>query len=224
MANVNGFKDYASGEHPSAADFDHFIGEQVIALFDDSTDQTTQLGDPIVDGQWQYLRDSGELQVGISDGGGTPVYEWVTVARAKAFGTYSPALTATSSSPTMGTGPTNVGRITQQGTTVTIGLYVAFGTSMAAGTGTYEISLPAALPANANWHGTEDIPVGVGLAIDSSPGTRKTVVARLVDATKIRLEADGLTAALTESNLLSWGDSDVVFAGTITYETKEAHT
>jgi hypothetical protein len=65
------------------------------------------------------------------DGGGS---EWST---------YTPALTATSSSPNVGTGATRQGRYIREGRRVTAEVIIKFGTSgVSAGNGFYEVSLP----------------------------------------------------------------------------------
>lgn len=55
---------------------------------------------------------------------------------------WTPALTSDGTSPTMGSGATNVGRYTQVNHLVQATFDIAFGSSMAAGTGTYRVSLP----------------------------------------------------------------------------------
>lgn len=57
---------------------------------------------------------------------------------------YTPALTASSSNPTMGSGSVAVGRYVQDGETISGWARIVFGTGMAAGSGTYRISLPVA--------------------------------------------------------------------------------
>lgn len=60
-----------------------------------------------------------------------------------AWTSYTPTLTATTSNPTMGSGSTRSGAYMQVGKMVTVRATVKFGTSgTAAGSGTYEISLP----------------------------------------------------------------------------------
>ncbi len=55
---------------------------------------------------------------------------------------WTPALTSDGTSPTMGSGATNVGRYTQLNHLAQVTFDIAFGSSMAAGTGTYRVSLP----------------------------------------------------------------------------------
>ncbi|SFO14397.1 hypothetical protein SAMN04489713_104260 [Actinomadura madurae] len=60
-----------------------------------------------------------------------------------AWTTYTPALTATSSNPTLGSGATAQGRYTRYGRTVHVEVIIKFGTSgTGAGNGFYEVSLP----------------------------------------------------------------------------------
>ena len=55
---------------------------------------------------------------------------------------WTPALTSDGTSPTMGSGATNVGRYTQLNHLAQVTFDIAFGSSMAAGTGNYRVSLP----------------------------------------------------------------------------------
>ena len=93
-------------------------------------------------------------------------------------------------------------------------------TTVDAGSGTYEIDLPAECPASPEWYGAEDLICGNGIAIDASTGARRAVAVKIVGATTIRLEADGLTAPVTEANLIAWDVSDLVLSATIEYETE----
>lgn len=225
MVNVNGYRDWATGDFPTGDEFDYFIGAQVIGLFDDATDRTTQLPTPVADGQRAYLRDTGVEYVAVktSVDPDPVVFEWVEFGRTKGWDTsHVPTLTATGTSPTIGTGPVLECRWTKEGTLATVAFFVKFGSSgSAAGTGIYELDLPPELPAAPAWYGAEEYVAGNGVAVDSSTSTTRTVAVKIVGASTIRLEADGLTGPVTESNLIAWGDADVVLSGTITYETEE---
>jgi hypothetical protein len=226
---ARGYLNFVAGSAPSEADWDDFIGRQVVGVFDDATDRDTQIGDEVVEGMRAVTADDGIEWIAVRD----PLavdpttasdFTWSEFGRYKAWDTsHSPTLTATGTNPTIGTGPVLDCRWTKEGTLATVVFYVAFGTGMAAGTGTYEIDLPPECPAAPSWYGAEEYVAGNGIAIDSSTGTRQTVAVKIVGATTIRLEADGLTSSVTESNLISWGDSDVVLSGTITYETEEVY-
>lgn len=61
-----------------------------------------------------------------------------------AWTAYTPALTAATTSPTLGTGGTITGNYLQTGKTVKCRGQILFGTSPSAGSGAYMISLPAA--------------------------------------------------------------------------------
>lgn len=228
MSNANGFRDYAAGQTPTGDDFDHFIGEQVIGLYDDETDLDTQLAVPTADGMRAYDRATGRelvaLKDPLEDGTLAGHWTWVEFGRVKAWGTYTPTLTvASGTNPTLGTAPAQIGRWTLEGTLATVAIFLKFGSSMAAGSGIYEISLPTECPVSAEWYGAEEMIVGNGIAIDSSTGTRYTVAIKVIDGSTIRLEADTLTTEVTDSNLIAWGDSDLVVSCTLTYETEEVY-
>lgn len=64
---------------------------------------------------------------------------------------YTPVLTASTTSPTLGTGSTQLGAWNRQGDTIDWWAYIQFGTSgTAAGTGTYRVSLPPAAAYSTN--------------------------------------------------------------------------
>ncbi len=228
MSNPNGFRVWVNDENPSGDNFNNYLQEQVVALFDDTTDRDTQIPSPNIDGLRCYVRDTGIEYVLVSDGDlVSPVFEWVEVSRTKAWGTYTPTLTVPvgGTDPTLGTGAVQVGRWHKEGTLVTVAIYLAFGSSgIAAGSGIYEISLPTECPVSPEWFGAQELIAGNGVAIDDDVGTRRTLAVTTVAEDKIRLEADGLTGPVTESNLLTWAASDVVLSGVITYECKEVHT
>jgi len=213
---MTGFKDWASGQNPSAAEFDTLLQAQVVGIYDNATDRDTQIT-ILTLGMRAVTMDDGVEWIYADDGIGGG--EWQEYGRWLSWGTYTPALTVgTGTDPTLGTGPTQIGRYHREGSLATVAIYLAFGTSMAAGSGTYEISLPAACPVHPEWYGAEELIAGNGIAIDSSTGTRKQVAIKTISSGKVRLEADGLTSAVTDANLIAWGDSDLVLSGVITYE------
>lgn len=92
----------------------------------------------------------------------------VTAEELQALGaepaSWTPALTSDGTSPTMGSGATNVGRYTQLNHLAQVTFDIAFGSSMAAGTGTYRVSLPVNVDP-----GVEDyMAVGHGMIYDDS--------------------------------------------------------
>jgi hypothetical protein len=223
-------KDWNVGDYPAAAEFDALFQQQVIALFDDNTMRDAAVAsdgmgdaDDLVDGQRSTTRDDGRSWVWmVTDDPDPGDGYWVEVDRWKDWGTYTPVITVPSggTAPTMGTGNVAFGRWTRHGSHATVALYVAFGSSgsPAAGTGIYEISLPSACPAHTDWYTSQQIIVGNGIAIDDSIGTRRAVACKVIAADRIRLESDGLTGPVTESNLLTWAASDVVCSALIEYE------
>lgn len=227
---ARGYLDFVSGTAPNEAAWDDYIGKQVVGVYDDDLDRDTQIGDEVVEGMRAYSADTGIEHVAMLDPLAVPPtvaadFTWLEFGRTKAWTTtHVPTLTATGTSPTIGTGPTLLCRWTLEGTLATVAYYVAFGTSgSAAGTGTYELDLPPECPAAAAWYGAQEFVAGNGISVDSSAGTRKAVAVSIVGASTIRLEADGLTGAVTESNLIAWADSDVVLSAVITYETAEVY-
>lgn len=82
------------------------------------------------------------------------------------WATYTPALTATTTNPTLGTGSTIAGTYQQMGKWIVGTAEIVFGTSgVAAGSGNYNISLPVAQVAGAATAGRL---VGSGAYFDSS--------------------------------------------------------
>lgn len=225
-------KDWVSGQYPSAAEFDALFQQQVIAIFNDATARdatvassgmgTAQTPPAPVDGQRATTRDDGRSWVWmVTDSPAVGDGYWVEVERWKAWGTYTPTITVPSggTTPTLGTGSVQFGRWTRQGSLATVALYVAFGSSgMAVGTGIYEISLPTACPVASAWYTSQQIIVGNGIAIDNSTGTRQAIACKTIANNRIRLEADGLTGPVTESNLIAWAASDVVCSALIEFE------
>ena len=229
MPNDNGFRDWNAGDFPTGDEFDAYIGEQVIGLYDDETDRDTQLPIPTAVGQRAYARDTGIEYVAIvdpvEDGTLAGHWTWVEFGRVKAWTEYTPTLTvpAGGTDPTLGTGAVQIGRWTLEGTLATVAVYIKLGTSSAAGTGIYEVSLPAECPVAPAWFGAEELIVGNGLIVDASTGQRYAVAVKTVGAGLVRMEADTLTAEVTESNLIAWADGDVVLSATLTYETEEVY-
>jgi len=217
---MTGFKDWSSGENPSALEFDGLIQSQVVGIYTDATDRDTQIGVNTTFGMRAVTMDD-RVEWVFEDDGASGV--WTEFGRFGEWNTsHVPTLDATTTPPTIGTGPVLECRWTKEGTLATVAYFVKFGSSGSApGTGIYELDLPPECPAAAAWYGAEEYVAGNGIAQDSSSSTTKTVAVKIVGATTIRLEADGLTGPVTESNLIAWGDSDVVLSGTITYEVAE---
>lgn len=121
------------------------------------------------------------------------------------YADYVPALTASSSNPTLGSASVAVGRYAQDGDLVHGWAVVKFGTSgAAAGSGSYRISLPV----TALGHATEFTIIGGSLIADSSVGTVNSTYVLLLPAGGgdfVNLQA---AAALTNSAPWAWAASD----------------
>lgn len=136
-----------------------------------------------------------------------------------AWTTYTPALTATTTNPTLGTGSSAEGRYVSAGKLIIVHYRIAFGTSgTAAGSGTYLISLPVA-PSTA-WTNRH---IGSGMAFDSSANAMMPLVVRVngtASTVVMQFPATwpgGTASNVTHSNLFAWAASDE-FHGTLTYE------
>ena len=91
-----------------------------------------------------------------------------------AYTTYTPTLTASTTSPTMGSGSSVAGYYKRVGRMVTGYCQLVFGTSgVAAGSGYYGLLLPV-VPANRNQ------PIGIGYCYDNSDNNRFVVAAAAV--------------------------------------------
>lgn len=129
-------------------------------------------------------------------GGGTP----------GAWSTYTPALTATTTNPTLGTGSVQYGHYEQIGKTVRFQAVIKFGTSgAAAGSGTYIISLPVAAIAGAV---TAFANVGNGHLRDDSASTYRVAMLQLSTSTTAAILCD--TGAVTNGVPWAWAASDFI--------------
>ena len=141
---------------------------------------------------------------GLITGTGTSLGAWTS---------FTPSLTATTTNPTLGSAATQSGLYTQIGKVVIARYRVRFGTSgAAAGSGTYEFSLPiTAKEAN--------FVAGAGWLQDESAGARRLISAFLQSTTALRLvyEAASGYPAVTEAAPYAWAASDQ-FIFTVTYE------
>ena len=134
----------------------------------------------------------------------------IPVAFANAFGaasTYTPTLTATSSNPTLGSGAVRLGRyfrVQKQGW-LSVQIWVA-SSGYAAGTGTYEIDLPA------GWTPVTP-PRPLLTALIALGGANPTAYTARVETggTKVRLYRGDASAALAGATLTA--NSTIEFSG-----------
>ena len=105
-----------------------------------------------------------------------------------AYASWTPALTATTTNPTMGTGSSVTGTYLQVGKHITGTLEIVAGTSgFVAGSGTYRISLPVAQVAAATTNGRV---IGDGFFFDSSTSTFYHLMAVAASSTTASLVLD----------------------------------
>lgn len=107
-----------------------------------------------------------------------------------AWDTYTPALTATTTNSTLGTGSSAAGTFIRYGKSIRGTAEIVFGSSgVAAGSGSYGVSLPAAATAAGVSAGRV---VGYGVFFDSSTGNFYHVIVTLsASATVARMVLDG---------------------------------
>jgi hypothetical protein len=133
--------------------------------------------------------------------------------RQSAWTEYTPALTASTTSPTLGSGSAVRGQWTRQADrTIHADVRIDFGTSgVAAGSGTYRVSLPvdaAYLSAAA---------IGSGWVFDSSVTTYKPVTVVYAGSSLANLVSDSSTGLVTNAIPWIWAASDVI-ALNLTYQ------
>ena len=133
-----------------------------------------------------------------------------------AWTVYSPALTASVTNPGLGTGNTANGRYKKVGLTVHFDAAIRFGTGMAAGAGTYFVSLP--VPAAASWDigGGNGRDLGSGSITDDSAGINTLVGVRFSSATTVQMPVSG--GGYVNSATIAWAVSDFACRIAGTYE------
>lgn len=129
--------------------------------------------------------------------------ETLPAGKLQAFGgletPYTPTLTASITSPNLGTGGTAVGSWSQNGSMIDLFVRIDFGSSgVTAGSGDYRISLPTAVPADPDWS-----PGDIGLArlADLSAAARQNRWAVLDTTTRMVIQDSG---GGTVTNAVPW--------------------
>ena len=119
---------------------------------------------------------------------------------------YTPALTASGTNPTLGSGSTATGKYNQIGKTVFGWAKIQFGTSgVAAGSGILRISLPIAAAS------AEDQACGAGILTDSSANTAYTIVPHIPNTGYVQLyqhQTSGATQVVFQDNPITVAASD----------------
>jgi hypothetical protein len=123
--------------------------------------------------------------------------------------TYTPALTATTTSPTLGTASAVTGRYQQVGLMLHVNIRILFGTSgAAAGSGTYEISLPVTCNSSSGVN-------VVGHGFIKVAGVWTPVQAIDITSTKVRMQytsaaVNGTITSVTHAAPGAWTNNDEI--------------
>lgn len=151
------------------------------------------------DHQWKHKDSSGAVAV-LGAGGYS------------AYSSYTPALTAATTNPTLGTGSTVLGQYAQDNKTVTGQFTITFGTSgVAAGTGQYAISLPV----TADTSITSRI-LGAAMIYHSSTGDLRIGAVALDTSGTVKVYYPATNGLIGAVNPWTWAASDQIF-GSFTY-------
>lgn len=122
------------------------------------------------------------------------------------YASFSPTLTATTTSPTLGTGGSVTGRYFQSGKHVVGDVVVQFGTSgAAAGTGTYLVSLPVAASTALGF-----AVMGSAYAYRNSGGTLRTAVAMRNSSTAAQFALDNGAGTMSSAAPWAWANNDLI--------------
>jgi hypothetical protein len=70
---VSGWRNWSIGELVEAADFQSFVQDQIVQVYDDATARTTALGTAVAEGMVSYLKDTNAVEVYDSSA-------WVSIA------------------------------------------------------------------------------------------------------------------------------------------------
>lgn len=124
-----------------------------------------------------------------------------------AWTAWTPALTATSVNPTMGTGSSVAGRYCQHGKLVEGWGRITFGTaSAAAGTGQYLINYPVT-PTSANQH-----VMGTAVLLDNSASTFNLgIVYTNADTISMRIAITGTALVVANNAPWTWANNDALY-------------
>lgn len=135
---------------------------------------------------------------------------WIDVTDVP-WATWVPALTATTTAPSIGTGATYSGRWCRQGRVVRAEGWITWGTSPSPGSGAYRLSLPIEAVT------TGSPAVGTAWLYDASGTLTSIAVAMIIDATHLNLRHHGGTAEVGSTAPWTWAASDQI-RWSVTYE------
>lgn len=189
------------------------LATSTVRVFTSTADRDQAITTP-KDGQVVYMN-TGDGTEGVYSYNGSA---WVPSGNTLDWQTWTPALTAVTTNPTLGTGSAVAGRYAQVGKVVTAQFRITFGTSgVAAGTGGYRVSLPVTPESTLTWF------VGSYWAFDSS-GSASTMGQIAIDAGTSVLRffypatwPSGTSSEVAATTPWTWAASDQI-RGTVTYE------
>ena len=121
---------------------------------------------------------------------------------------YTPDLLATTTDPTLGTNPTQIGLIWLNGQKVDVYFEIVFGTGAAAGSGNYRVALPGAYPFAAS---NVNFAIGTARFLDQSGSLERLgiVIADTASGTvEFRNTIDA--APITNAAPWTWADTDIL--------------
>lgn len=192
------FKTFANGAILTDTDLNTYLMKQTVIVCTSATRPPVP-----VDGMWIYETDTKNLAK-------YNVSQWEYVAGSRFA--FTPTLTASSVNPTMGTGNERYGLCSiVPGPQAVYSFFIRFGSSPAAGTGSYSISLP--LTAASPFAGGH-CAVGELQLADSSSGLFSQ--ATMFVANGASTAAMVTTVSVTSSSPWTWAQSDYL-SGTVTY-------
>jgi hypothetical protein len=203
----SGYKDFVAGSVLSEADLDGYLMRQTVMTFASAAARDSALSGVLDEGMVAYLEDVDQFTFYTGTG-------WVVLAYGGASTSWTPALTAASSNPTLGTGSSATGRYVRQGRLVTAWGRLAFGTSATgAGSGVYYVSLPVAADTAVMFASTnagDGSNIGSGHVRDSSATSNNVPISvQLREASLVQFsQANG--GAVTEAAPFAWSTEDVL--------------
>lgn len=124
------------------------------------------------------------------------------VGSSSSWATYTPVLTGTGTSPTLGAGSI-AGRFTSDGVTQRGSVLIAFGSGMTAGSGQYYITLPLVTPSTARV-------VGTTFLYHASPATRAVCATQVITTTQVYLSPHGATDEVGGAVPWTWASGDLI--------------
>jgi hypothetical protein len=176
----SGYKSFTAASVLTSADVNDYLMEQSVMSFATTADRDAALTAPVLQEGMVAVITGSDL-VTIYTGSA-----WVEYGRYGAWESWTPALTAVTTNPTLGNTASLLGSYTRTASVITgWGRIGSFGTGTAAGTGNYLLSLPASM----NYPGFL-IEIGSAFYLDASGTSRvlslqaaSSTTATMVDGT-----------------------------------------